>query len=631
MRSRAVLAVCAAFAAGCDFSSAYQLCHLAGRCPAEDAGDGPGDAGDGPGDAGDGSDDVDGGGDWSHRVDVATFGAVADGVTDATAAFRQALAQAAGTPDTTLELGAGTYLLQCADASNRPCFEVDGAMRLRVHGNGTQLLFGNPNTGAFAFTASSEVTVANLTIDYLTPPFTQGTVRTINPETSTIDFTVDTGLPGIPDWVCALLTSHQRDDVKGYAPEENWTLLLEPDGHRPRTSDWIPAPSSCEVLASGWRLGFPSDALSSMGIGDHLVLTLGAGWKQTALSFDRCLDPVVSRVTIRASPYHGVAFTETRGTLRVEDVTIAPEPGSGRVVSAVGPGLILLHNWAEGQVLRSTVEASASIAIIAEGVPCYATATDGGAALRVRCWETAFAAGDSVQVVDPKTGELRDEAVLVSVKKAGEELLDLALDHPIEHLAVDPGGNGGDAIFNLSAANPGLKVTDCVVRSPFNKGLRTTASDSFITGTLFESPSTEALRVGPEFAHGVGPIPDNVTITGVTFRGGYFGGMTQLLVAGDATDRMMVPMDGPSNVTIVGATFEDAPGLSLYIGAASQVTVTGAVVTADAGAPRDPDTPVVRIRDSKKVTVKGLVVSDPRLKAGQELVDFLNSEVVIIP
>jgi hypothetical protein len=624
MRSRAILAVCAAFAAGCDFSSAYQLCHLAGRCPSDDAGD-AGDAGDG-GSAG----DADGGGDWSHRVEVATFGAVADGVTDATAAFRQALAVAAAQPDTTLELGAGTYLLLCADASNRPCFEVGGAMRLRLHGNETRLLFGNPNTGGFAFTASSEVTVANLTIDYLTPPFTQGTVRSITPDASTIDFTVDTGLPGIPDWICTLLTSRQRDEVRGYAPDENWTLLLGPDGHRPKTPDSLPAPSSCEAMASGWRLGFPAPALSLMGIGDHLVLTLGARWSKTTLTFDRCLDPVVSDVTIRTSPYNGVVFEETQGTLRVENVTIAPEPGSGRVVSTLGPGLFLLHNWAEGQVLSSTVEASASIGIIAQALPCYATATDGGAELRVNCWATALAAGDSVQVVNPKTGELRDEAVLVSVTKPGEELLDLVLDHPIEHLAVDPGGNGGDAIFNLSAANPGLKVTDCVVRSPFNKGLLTTASDSSITGSVFESPSTEALRVGPEFAYGVGPIPNNVTISGVAFRGGFFVGMTQLLVAGNATDGTTVPMDGPSDITIVGARFEDAPGLSLYIGAASDVNVTGAVVTADAGAPRDGDVPVMRIRDSADVTVTGLAVSDPRLKVGQQLVEVLSSTNVLI-
>jgi len=104
MQNWIALTVLAAALPGCNFSQALDTCQREGRCPAVDAGPQL----------------------LVTSLNVSSFGAIPDGKTDATDAFRRALeaAASASVKPVVLELAEGTYFLACSDSSNAPCLRV---------------------------------------------------------------------------------------------------------------------------------------------------------------------------------------------------------------------------------------------------------------------------------------------------------------------------------------------------------------------------------------------------------------------------------------------------------------------------------------------------------------------------
>lgn len=593
MRNWIALAVFAAPLSGCNFSQALDKCQREGRCSAVDAGP-----------------------QLLTSLNVSSFGAIADGKTDATDAFRRALEAAANASvkPVVLDLAKGTYLLACADSSNAPCLRVAGASMLRLDGHGALLNIGNPYAGGFHFEDSTGVTISNLTIDYEAPPFTQGTITAIDTRASTFDLSVDPGMPAVPDSLCSLLSTGGQDDDLGYYPNENWGILMERGGVKHAPDGWLPVPSACQPLGGrAWRFTLPPDYLAHLAVKDRYVHSFGAHWTKTALRFTSCRDPSLHRVTVHTSPEAAVVFALSVGTIHVDNLTVGRQPGSPRLLSCIDSGLVLHHNWATPIIEQSSFEGMGAAAISNYSIACRAVSAenDGGTGLRVLCNEP-IRSGDSIQIVEPNAGILRGVASVSSAVPLSDDprVIDLVLDRPIDPIYGEPQGTSGDLVFDTSAASPGTIIRGNTFGRHLGVSILNCASQSLIADNVFDDVNLAAIRLMPDFAWGVGPIPHEVIIDDNQIAGGDNGWVPQIFVRGDALSG--TPRDGPADITLKNNTLRDAPGLSIDIGPASSVWIEHNHVFADIAAPRLVDGAVISIRNSSNVTVDTLNVADSR-------------------
>lgn len=590
MRNWIALAVLAAALSGCNFSQALDTCQREGRCPAVDAG--------------------------PQLLHVSSFGAVPDGKTDATDAFRRALEAAANASvkPVVLELAEGTYFLACADSSNAPCLRVSGASMLSLVGHGALLNIGNPYAGGFHFEDCSWVTISDLTIDYETPPFTQGRITKIDTRASTFDLLVDPEMPDVPNSLCELLSTGGHDDALGYDPKENWGILMDGRGVKHAPDGWLPVPSACEPLEGrAWRFTLPPEYLNHLAPNDLYVHSFGARWTKTALRFTSCRDPSLSHVTVYTSPEAAVVFALSVGTIHVDRLTVGRNPKSPRLLSSISSGIVLHHNWATPTIEKSSFEGMGAAAISNYSIACRAVSAenDGGTGLRVFCNEP-IRFGDSIQVVEPNAGILRGVASVSSAVPLSDKpgFIDLVLDRPIDPIYAEPQGASGDLVFDTSAASPGTIIHDNIFGRHLGVSILNCASESRITDNKFLDVNLAAIHLMPNFAWAVGPIPQGVTIELNRITGGDNGWSPQILVRGDALSG--TPRDGPANITLTINTLHNAPGLSIDIGPASSVSLKDNRVFASPAIPRVFAGGVISIRNSSNVTVSDLKVSDSR-------------------
>ncbi len=132
----------------------------------------------------------------TQTFSVDSYGAVADGVTDSTAAFQAAInAAMASGQASRVSLSAGTYLLNCPGA-DQACLSLATAHQLTFSGQGvdkTLVLIGNPRAGGFGVSGADNVYFSDFSLDYKTIPATQGTVIYIGQ--GSVNVQIDGGFP----------------------------------------------------------------------------------------------------------------------------------------------------------------------------------------------------------------------------------------------------------------------------------------------------------------------------------------------------------------------------------------------------------------------------------------------------
>lgn len=130
---------------------------------------------------------------------VENFGAVPDVPSaDSTDAIRSAIAAAIATQGPAeVVFGGGHYRVVCGNPIKNHCFNLDGAQNITLRGLGdqSQILIANPNAGAFEFDHFTNISIHDLSIDYETPPFTQGRIAKVSFTDGTFDVVIDKGFP----------------------------------------------------------------------------------------------------------------------------------------------------------------------------------------------------------------------------------------------------------------------------------------------------------------------------------------------------------------------------------------------------------------------------------------------------
>ena len=289
-----------------------------------------------------------------RQFSVRDFGARGDGKTDDGPAIRRALeaAAAAKTPARLL-FPAGIYRIvpetdwpeRCswrnrlsggfsswnADTLKKAHLRLLSPENLTLEGEAerTRLLFTDPALCGIRILGGYHTTLRNLTLDYETPPFTQGRIIAADPDRTRLDVEIDEGFPSplAPN----LLEAPSRrltplsPETRSYLPGTFPLGKVEPLGGR-----------KFRVELGSFH---PGTARTGLQPGNPVVIT---GRYDT-----RCANAISSisskfddfeRVTIHSSPswsWHLLSCAPILRSCRVE-----PEPGTSRLISTNGDGLM---------------------------------------------------------------------------------------------------------------------------------------------------------------------------------------------------------------------------------------------------------------------------------------------------
>lgn len=538
------------------------------------------------------------------EFNVADFGAVADGKTDAGPAFRDAVTAAiAAGPGAVVKVGAGIWRLMPAAGKNA-CVPIPNTQGLTVCGEPgkTELSIGAPRCTVFALSECEGTEVRGFSIDFSPLPFTQGKIVSIDPKAGTFDITIDPGYPSLDEPMFAqtrlkyerwgMFMDSQTRWLKPGAPN----FILIDTITRKENGLW------CLQTASGdgGKLGF-------MAPGDlYVQLARGGG---TVFTVEKCRNCTIADSTVYSSPGCSVVSV-ANDALVVRGLHVRFKPGTDRLISTDADGI---HN--QQNIKGPLVEGCSFEGMADDAINIYSTA----AVVREVLSSTMFAIsrngaiekGDRLQVIDPKTGQVRGEAEVAQIEpsRAVGNLRNVTLSEPVAGVVAGKDSRSGDMIFNMTRCGAGYVIRSNQFNRFRGRGILTRAGNGLIEGNTFTNPSSNDIALADEPDSAEGPVPWNIKIRNNIFTGGGDDAVIRII-----TFRSGFKLaDGRSlrDITIEDNLFTDPPGTAIFIGAAKNIVIRNNRIIRKLGAPFRKNQPALDLANCGGIVIENLIVSDP--------------------
>ncbi|MBI5831807.1 MAG: right-handed parallel beta-helix repeat-containing protein [Armatimonadetes bacterium] len=501
---------------------------------------------------------------------VEDYGAVADGVTDCTPAFYQALAaaKASGQPAELVFSSSGRYFLLphaelgSDDQSILNARGLDNAV-IRGQGFATQLVAGEPKLGCLMVSDSRGVMVRDLAIDYNPLPFTQGTVTEVKPDDGYFTLRLHDGYSTPAELAAAVPGNHA-----GY-------VMYKAAGCRWPSITPLFIAKTVRVEGTVWRFEADPKALKGyLAAGDDFVY-VGRRIAQQALSAGFVRGFQVSRVTVHASPTCGFGLWNVDGAL-IDGYADCPPPGSDRLLASNADGLFV-HGERGGITVRGSYfmgQGDDCINLHCPGLPGSAVKLTGDRDIEFRT-ELDLRRFDVIEVMNPATNQLKGQAIVESVQPRQTGVTRCRLTKKLADLGYDA---TTDELYpvNLSASN--FKIVDNYFGQNRSRCLLIQARDGLIAGNTAENAEGYGVILGyGGTAWHEGVMPANVTIAGNLFRNVTNRGMAGVIEANGGRSRLL------RNLTVSGNRFENPRKMVLAVSGIAGLTVTDNAAATEAG------------------------------------------------
>lgn len=362
---------------------------------------------------------------------------------------------------TTITADPGAYYFLTLH-SNLTHILLTGVSNLTIDLQNSSLYFAMPGHGAILCETCTGVTFQNLTIDYLTLPFTQVTVTSVNSTNRTIGFTPMEGYAQ-PSTFNNGLAANGGDSFVGFIFRNG--VPIAQTGRMPVNTP-ITGSTIAFTGADPWAT---SAAVSAIQPGDVFVYTDRGG--PHTFHFDNAVNCTVHNVAIYSGGGMGLSFPGGIDTT-VDHVEIIPRPGTTRLISTNADGIHGTFAGPNNSIANSIVKRTGDDAL-AYDAPWVATisANPSGSNITVQRYSTvALPIGASLSFVDPNTEAVIGTANVVSetpplasqTVTAGETF-SIALDTPPTGLANgmgviwnDPGQHGGGSVMQYNLVQQGV-------------------------------------------------------------------------------------------------------------------------------------------------------------------------------
>jgi hypothetical protein len=406
----------------------------------------------------------------SDAFHVSAFGAVGDGITDDGPAIEQAIASALASSieRPTVLFDRKTYFI--GERMDRwPYFVIKGVDGLVIDGRGAELLFSLTQT-PFRIEDSQNVTIRNMTVDYVTPTYTQGSVVQVNADSRTFDVRVDEGYPSPPTGISMLGGGGQHGLV--FEPERyhrkvscgshfKVDLITQiADGvYRFKPNEQYPRMLNIEVgdrvTHGGLFLALPDEYRTNQRY---------AQGRMFAFQVERSAEILLEDVDLYATVTMGFNLQANKGDVTFRRVGLRRRPGSDRLLASVSDGIHSRNARGAVIVEESFLEAA--------GDDLFAVTADEGSIVTVLTSQRLRVRGSDVRVGDElvffNPGEdLGRRTVLRSdpVQDSSDKIIDL-------NGQVGDVSPGNTTFLNLDETAKGTTVTNTRFQPVMRQGIQ---------------------------------------------------------------------------------------------------------------------------------------------------------------
>ncbi|KKL20745.1 hypothetical protein LCGC14_2452390, partial [marine sediment metagenome] len=392
-------------------------------------------------------------GEKMFRVD--DYGADPTGKKDSGPGIRKAVAAAmAHDGAARVVLSAGTYRLTAAEGANA-CLPIVNAEDLTVAGvkGKTELIVTDPTKGMFNLRGCRNVAVKSLAIDYDPPPFTQGVLVGVDEKAGTFDLKIDEGFePPDRPWFS------QAD--------RNWGMIFDRTQRRLKTG-WVDSlfydPSCKRLGPRTYRIqavARQKHRVSAMAVGDrwvHMARRVGEG----GLLVWGCKNTLIEDVTVMAAPSCASAIVACEKTV-VRRLSVRYRRGTKRLLTTNADGIHCAQNRSGPLIELCYFEGMADDSLNIYCRPSVVLRVDSPTRLMVT-GNTTIMPGDTLQVVDPRTGICKGQVKVARAERARRRYwIDLA--KPFEGLRAGKDHTDADTLFNLDSSGEGYIIRNNTMR-----------------------------------------------------------------------------------------------------------------------------------------------------------------------
>ena len=381
---------------------------------------------------------------------------------------------------------------------------IIGADGLTVDGNGATLL-AHPTCLVFAIAKSRNVTLKNLLIDYDPLPYTQGTIRSIDPDSGTLTCSPMSGYvdPVVSNYGDALWSdvmfyhhdtrnmTHTFLRMRTISKNEDGTFSLSFHGDPGHVSRVLAARKPGDFLT----IKLPYQRGESLRDTDGRYLSANSG----AIRVAYCKDVRIENVTLFASPGMGFIATGSEGMV-LDYYRVMRKPGTDRLASlcsdsahfkSVSVMPKLSHCHFEG-MMDDAVNVKISSAKVLEknGKTLVIAHND------IAYDDIAMEPGMQVSFYDFEAKRHLGFAKLESVKHTQYRLAEIELTEDV------PGISPGILLYTCPVNR--LEIDDCTFKTQFNNALLIRPS-AVIRNCTFEDVNVAIHAIAHEPIEG--PMP----------------------------------------------------------------------------------------------------------------------------
>ena len=464
----------------------------------------------------------------AEDLNVRSYGAIGDGLTDDGPAIQKAIDAAieTGRPSQ-IVIPAGHYLLGRDFARGSAQLVIEHAHNLSISGlPGAWLVSAAPQRSFFAIAHSSDVRVGGLTLDRKPFLFAQGAIQAVDPHNKTVlmstnltDEALDSALLAANKWVL----------VFGNLGSGSW------GDHSAACAFYKPGdPSVCwppmitgrkEVGPHLWELWLNAPPQAN-DLGEPAIVWSGV-YKGRAFLIHYSRDVTIHNLTYFAEGDEGgFIINHASGIIKFDHFTVGIPPGSGHLIGSAG-GAMVFNNHIH--LILDHVNMSASwddsVNMGANFARIYAQLSP--SVLQVDGSRADFVVGDHLSVWDwpRKTVIARVRITAISCWKKPNVMCQLTLDHAVKvthpgYAPVRSEGNDTDGIDRLIDLDGvgSLTITNSSFQSLHARCLLIKASHSLVENSLCHDTVMAGIIIGPGFFWDEGPEVKDVTIRDNIFK-----------------------------------------------------------------------------------------------------------------
>lgn len=391
----------------------------------------------------------------------------------------------------------GTYNL-ASEVETTHLFAIDGISNFEIEGNNTHFIIDEPDKGFIKFKNCSNGLIRGISIDYSTLPYTQGEIILVSRDSLSFVFNID------ETYKSPLSRNFEKSKTK-------WGILFDKKNQTLKDSalNLIQAKSIIPLSETKFKVYTMPHAISSVGMGDSFAIIARYNGRST-YAVDQCVNILFSDNVHYAGPAGSFGLRESSG-IQIERCNVIRK--SGRLISQ-NADCVHVTPGKRGPEIRGCIfEGQMDDAINIKTQLLYIDSI-------INKYECLLSGvvnkGDTLDLFDPRTGNLIDSLIVLSVQKNGGKTR-AKFEKSLPEIQTGR-GKDKDMFFNRSMSNQGFVIQNNIFRSSRRYGMLIQASNGVIENNLFENISTAAIVLQNSANWPEGFVPKRVLIKNNTIR-----------------------------------------------------------------------------------------------------------------